>query len=99
MLASGGEVSRYCPALLNGKIDKIVQFYIENLCLVPENFDAGGLIEACCHNCAWGIGEIALAYPKDFANYSTQIVNRICELFTSDNIKVNKKERCYLLKC
>jgi len=88
-LASGGEIAKYCPSILQGRIEKIIQNYMDNLFIISEEHDAGGLIEACCNNSAWAIGELALAYPSEFTNYIPQFVNRICELFNNENLKVS----------
>ena len=71
---------------------------MDNLFLISEEYDAEGLIEACCNNSAWGIGEFALAYPTEFTNYIPQFVNRICELFNNENLKVNQSFFYFYLK-
>ena len=87
-LASGGEVAKYCPEILQGKVEQIVQYYMDNLAVVSQQNDPEGHLEACCNNSAWAIGELGLAYPNEFGTFAPHFVNRIVEILIDENHKV-----------
>ena len=87
-LASGGEFAKYCPAILQGKIDQLVQHYMNNLYVAPPENDPEGLFDACCNNSAWAIGELALAYATEFGSFAPHFVSRITEVLSDGNNKV-----------
>jgi len=87
-LASGGEVAKYCPTVLQGKIDQLVQHYMNNLYVTAPENDPEGLFEFCCNNSAWAIGELALAYPTEFGSIAPHFVSRITEVLNDENNKV-----------
>ena len=88
ILGSAGETARYCPALVQPKVDKIALGCLENLFIVSEEFDAENLFDSCCNNAAWAIGELALAFPNELMNYITQFATKLSEVLASEETQV-----------
>lgn len=86
-LASGGQIAKYCHPILQGKVEKIAQAYIDNLFVVSEEYDPGKLYSDCCNNGAWAVGEIALAYPNEFMSIVPQFGEKISNILADTNIK------------
>lgn len=55
---------------------------------MPQDQDAGNMYNGTCNNCAWAIGELALAYPNELMNYIPQFVHKITALLIDENMKV-----------
>jgi len=87
-LSSGGQLAKYCHSILQGKVEKIAQAYMDNLFIVSEEYDPGKYYNDCCNNSAWAIGEIALAYPNEFMEIVPQFGQKISDILSDPTIKV-----------
>ena len=56
---------------------------MDNLTLVDPSLDIQEEIQFTCNNAAFSIGELAIAFPNEFANYASDFALRICDLFDS----------------
>lgn len=56
---------------------------MKNLNLVGTNSEPQEEVLFTCNNAAYSVGELALAFPNDFANYASEFAIRICDLFES----------------
>lgn len=83
ILSSVGEVAKHCPNLLVGYVDTIANVLMRNLIVDTPEADPYDDLQASCNNTAWSVGEVALAFPTDFAKFTHEFAVRLCEIVTS----------------